>query len=191
LHKKTFKYFTIRRFKTKESNAPTEKEKKKKKFLVIPYIRNLSKKISASLNKNEFSLGFRCVNKLDKFVKAHKDRNKKTECNNVVYKLKCKDYNASYVGQTKRKLKTRIKEHMNNIKLDTPKLSAISEHRIQKNYTFDWENVEILDFESNYNKRLISEMIHINEQQNGINLKTDTDLLNDCYIPIFNRLVDA
>ena len=80
---------------------------------------------------------------------------------------------------------------MNNIKLDTPKLSVISEHRLQENHTFDWENVEILDFEPNNNKRLISEMIHINEQQNGINLKTDTDLLDDCYISIFNRFVDA
>jgi hypothetical protein len=108
----------------------------------------------------------------------------------VVYKLNCKDCNALYVGQTKRKLKTRIKEHIHNIKLETSKLSVISEHRLQQNHSFDWENVKILDFEHNYNKRLISEMIHINEQKNESNLKTDTELSDDCYITIFNRLVD-
>jgi len=43
------------------------------------------------------------------------------------------------------------------------------------NHNFDWNNVKILDFESNYQKRLISEMIHIKSQKNGINLNEDTD----------------
>ena len=67
----------------------------------------------------------------------------------------------------------------------------ISEHRLQQNHSFDWENPKILDYEPNYFKRLISEMIHINEQKNRLNLKTDTELLDDCYSTIFNRLVDA
>jgi hypothetical protein len=74
---------------------------------------------------------------------------------------------------------------------DSSKLSVISEHRLQHNYSFDWGNVKILDFEPNYSKRLISEMIHINEQKNGLNLKTDTELLDDCYSTILNRLVDG
>jgi len=36
--------------------------------------------------------------------------------------------NVSYVGQTKRQLKTRVKEHKSNKKLDPNKLSVISEH---------------------------------------------------------------
>jgi hypothetical protein len=151
----------------------------------------MSERISASLNKNEVMLGFRCLNKLDRFIKVHKDKNIKTEWNNVVYKLNCKDCNASYVGQTKRKLKTRIKEHINNIKLETFKIFVISEHRLQQNHSFDRENVKILDFKPNYYKRLISEMIHINEQKNGLNKKTDTELLDNYYSIIFNRLVDV
>ncbi|XP_039311305.1 uncharacterized protein LOC120359071 [Solenopsis invicta] len=162
----------------------------RKKYLVFPYLKDVSEKISTSLNKDIIRLGFRCLNKLDKFIKAHKDKNIKTECNNVVYKLNCNDCNASYVGQTKRKLKTRIKEHVNNIKLETAKISVISEHRLQQNHSIDWKNVKILDFEPNYHKRLISEMIHINEQKNGLNQKTDTELLDDCYNTILNKLVD-
>ncbi|XP_039312235.1 uncharacterized protein LOC120359297 [Solenopsis invicta] len=162
----------------------------RKKYLVFPYLKDVSEKISTSLNKDIIRLGFRCLNKLDKFIKAHKDKNIKTECNNVVYKLNCNDCNASYVGQTKRKLKTRIKEHVNNIKFETAKISVISEHRLQQNHSINWENVKILDFEPNYHKRLISEMIHINEQKNGLTQKTDTELLDDCYNTILNKLVD-
>jgi len=54
---------------------------------------------------------------------------------------------------------------------------------LHKNHDFDWERVEILDVERNFNKRIVSEMIntHIKCQKNGINLQTDTDSLDRAY----------
>jgi len=45
----------------------------------------------------------------------------------------------------------------------------------------DWENVKILDFESKYHKRLISE-IRIKEQKNGLKLNKNTELLDLFYL---------
>jgi len=39
-----------------------------------------------------------------------------------------------------------------------------------------------MDSESNYNKRLVSEMLHIKEQRNGINLQKDTELLDESFL---------
>jgi len=39
-----------------------------------------------------------------------------------VYKINCRDYDASYVGQMKRQLKTRIKKYKYDIKLEPSKL---------------------------------------------------------------------
>jgi len=44
----------------------------------------------------------------------------------------------------------------------------------------------MLNEEINYNKRLISEMIHIKKNKDKINLKKDIDLLH----PIYNDLFD-
>jgi len=66
---------------------------------------------------------------------------------NVVYKINCKDCDASYVGQTGRQLKTRISEYKNHINRNTFGLPVITEHRLHKNHEFDWERVEILDVE--------------------------------------------
>jgi len=71
---------------------------------------------------------------------------------NVVYKIHCKDCDVSYVGQTKRQIKIRIKEHRNNIKLN----ETCGNHWPYID-TFDWEDIKIMDSESNYNERLISE----------------------------------
>jgi len=45
-----------------------------------------------------------------------------------------------------------------------------------------------MDRESNYFKRIVSEMIHIKEQKAGLNLNSDTDLLNESYFDILNKL---
>jgi len=44
-------------------------------------------------------------------------------------------------------------------------IEIFAQHIYKFNHEFDWDNTQILDFETNYNKRLISEMIHIKEQK--------------------------
>jgi len=133
------------------------------------------------------SCTFKCFNKLGKFIKVHKDPLLTAFRPNVVYKINCQDCEASYVGQTKRMLNTRISEHRNHIKRNSPQTSVITDHRLEFNHEFDWDNVEVLDEEINYNKRLISEMIHIKKQKLGLNLKKDTDLLHPIYHELFDR----
>jgi len=40
---------------------------------------------------------------------------------------------------------------------------------LEKNHTFDWQNVKIMNFETNYFKKLISKMVYIKTQENGLN----------------------
>jgi len=82
--------------------------------------------------------------------------------------------------EANRQLKTRIKEHMNNVRLEPSKHSVITEHILKFNHFFYWEKVKNLDLKPNYNKRLISE-IYIKKQKHDINSQKDTFLT----IPIF------
>jgi len=159
-----------------------------KKFVVFPYIEGISELISSTVDKTKYITGYRVLNSLGRFIKVHKDTNNLLSNNNVVYKISCSDCNASYVGQTKRQLKTRLKEHSNNIKSDTSKHSVITQHILEYSHTFDWNNTKILDTECNFYKRSISEMLHIKEQENGINAQTDTELLDIAYFDILDQL---
>jgi len=60
-------------------------------------IKNLNIKLSYNL-------------KLEEIIKAQKDLPNYSK-KNLVYKISCKNCDAIYVGQTKRKLNTRISEH--------------------------------------------------------------------------------
>jgi len=159
-----------------------------RKIMVLPYVQPLSEFISSNIDKSKAIIGFRCLNKLSRFIKVHKDVDHASLKNNVIYKINCNDCDATYVGQTKRQLRTRIREHKNNIKLDQSKHSVISEHIIKFSHSFDWNDVKVLDRESKFYKRIISEMIYIKEQKSSLNLNSDTELLDESYFDILKEL---
>jgi len=125
---------------------------------------------------------------MDDIIRVHKDHTEHTHKSNIVYKIHCNNCDASYVGQTKRQLKTRTKEYFNNIKLDESRHSVITQYILEFNHSFNWNDIKILDSEPNYNRRLISEMLHIKEQTNEINLKKDTEFLDESYFNLLDTL---
>jgi len=161
---------------------------KQKKYFIVPYIRTISKITATLINKSSFTVGYRCLNKINNIIKVHKDRTEHNCKSNIVYKIHCQNCEASYVGQTKQQLKTRIKEHFNNIKLDETRHSVISQHILNHNHSFNWKDIKILDSEPNYNKRLISKMLHIKKQAHRINLKIDTKYLDESYFNLLDTL---
>lgn len=120
---------------------------------------------------------------LSGIVKLGKDKPKKSEQTEVVYKFDCKGCPMSYIGETKRALSIRLNEH----KLNKNPESVVSLHK-NLNHKFDWDNVQILDKERNYHKRIISEMIHINQCTNTLNKKEDTKNLSLIYSSTIQKL---
>ena len=66
--------------------------------------------------------------------------------------------------------------------------SVVCEHQLEFNHEFDWENTKIVDYVSDYRKRLTSEMIHIKFNKFSINKKEDIFTLNRIYFSLLNRL---
>jgi hypothetical protein len=66
--------------------------------------------------------------------------------------------------------------------------SVITEHRLKYNHDFDWENIKILDNERFLSRRLTFEMLHIQLQNNSLNLQTDTECLHHAYLSLLKRL---
>jgi len=109
-----------------------------RKIVVLPYINKISELIASNIDKfSQFIIGYRVLNNLGRFIRAHKDINILLSNNNVVYKISCTDCNASYVGQTKRQLRTRIKEHVNNSKMTSTKHTVITNHMQKFSHSFD------------------------------------------------------
>ena len=97
---------------------------------------------------------------------------------NVIYTIKCNDCVKKYVGQTGRKLATRIHEHELAIKRHDP-LSLISVHEDQEGHKFDLSRVNIVDQARTRHAREFLEALH--SDANAINKKIDLDT---SYYPI-------
>lgn len=116
----------------------------REKYFIIPYIKSVAEKFFGTAKRLDYKLSFTVAKDLKCFIKNHKDYFKKFSHSSVVYKISCMDCEASYVGQTKRKLSTRINERKNDIKRSSLP-SVISRHRLEENHQFDWRGVEIVD----------------------------------------------
>jgi len=156
-------------------------------WLTVPYIPRHMEKFRR-FNKNDIRVSFHSPNKMGKYIKVQKDICPHTSKSNVLYKISCNNCDASYVGQTGRQLKIRITEYRNHIRHKTSVRSVITEHKLQCNHDFQWDNIKILDEEPCYRKRLISEMFYIKKQKNSLNLQTNTEGLHKAYLPIVNKV---
>ncbi|KYN28332.1 hypothetical protein ALC57_02245 [Trachymyrmex cornetzi] len=130
------------------------RQKDNQKFVLLPYANNITEKLKDVYSKYNLTLTYKPTNTLSKFITTGKDKLNIMEKSHVVYRIDCCDCESSYVGQTKRKLGTRIKEHKADIKKSNG-ISVVSQHRIDCNHDMDWQNVKILDSEPFFYKRAI------------------------------------
>ncbi|CAG9563497.1 unnamed protein product [Danaus chrysippus] len=99
-----------------------------------------------------------------------------------VYKLDC-DCGLSYIGQTKRSIGTRVKEHISDVRNRRASKSAVCEHALDKpSHYIRFDKPQILAREDRYIPRLIREAIEIKKHPNfnredGWNLSNTWDPL--------------
>jgi len=164
----------------------------KKKFVSITYLEgiteNIIKTINKELNNDKFIFGQKPRNKI-KNVFHTKLVDKIENCDNtgVIYKIECNDCEKIYIGETRQKLKNRINQHAYDISKKNGN-TAIAEHANDKKHSINLENVTIIDFEHNNNKRKILESIHIIKNNNTVNYKEDSMNVNKYYKSIINMI---
>jgi len=83
--------------------------------MTIPYICNVSEDVKRII-KNMVDVRYTIPRRLDTIVKKGKDKLDTQQETEIVYRINCKNCDKAYVGQTKRHLATRLKEHKNNIR---------------------------------------------------------------------------
>lgn len=150
------------------------------KFGSIVNIKGLTCKIKKCLSREDVKIAVYNYKTVKRLYSRLKDTIPTMLHSNVIYRIQCEDCSRGYVGQTSQLLKNRISLHKSDINKKN-KRCALTKHSLEQNHKFLFDNVEIIDKERNYNKRIILEMIHINEEEEAINSKSDTQNLSNIY----------
>ena len=86
----------------------------------------------------------------------------------AVYKIKCSDCQASYIGETGRNLKTRLTEHKRETRNGDVN-NHIAEHHRLTNHTIDWDSAQCVTYSTDYFRRLTLESWFTNLEQTPLN----------------------
>ena len=90
-----------------------------------------------------------------------KDKSALEDRTGIIYKVSCAECDSSYIGETGRSLKDRLKEHKRAFRLNNPGLSAVADHAIDTGHKIEWDDVHIIDYETYFWPRKVKEAIWI------------------------------
>ncbi|BHF73279.1 hypothetical protein SprV_0401635900 [Sparganum proliferum] len=109
----------------------------------IPYIKGVSEAVARSLAPLGIGVAHRPDSTIRRQVMRPKDPVPKHEMSAVVYRLQCSCGRCNYVGETGRRLQTRMHEHKLAVRRLDPK-SEVATHAAQMGHTFNFDAVEIV-----------------------------------------------
>ncbi|XP_050524101.1 uncharacterized protein LOC126895864 [Daktulosphaira vitifoliae] len=83
-----------------------------------------------------------------------------------IYKIQCESCNKCYVGQTKRNIGVRFKEHLRNIKNQEVEKSPVAEHLLTHNHSI--KTIKLIKNVNNYKELNIREAIEMFKNKNNL-----------------------
>jgi hypothetical protein len=136
-------------------------------------------------HENQIQLVLYSVRTTNSLFSSLKDIDPIWNRSELIYEIPCSNCSKIYIGQTKQKLMKRIQQHKYDCRYESTKSkTALSEHHFQYDpkHNFDFDNTKILDYESNFQKRNISEMTQIMlKKDQTVNHRTDTNNISHQY----------
>lgn len=104
------------------------------------YVKSISESFALVASKLNSKTAYTIPSTFKEFIWSEKDKLDMMSRQDVVYKISCYDHNSTYVGQTKRKLQTRIAELWVDIN-KTNRLIFCYFQPSHHNREFNWNNI--------------------------------------------------
>ena len=124
-------------------NKQNQEPEIRKTRISLPYKNSTSEMTARLLRPFNIDIAHKPTRKLRSYFTKHKDKTTTVEKRNAIYMIPCRDCPQRYIGQTSKKIETRITVHKNAIKrYDLRSLPAT--HTYDNCHTFNWTHTELL-----------------------------------------------
>ena len=130
--------------------------------VTLPYIGGVTEPISRLIRKTGVAAHAKPHTTIRSILVALKDKDHPQDKCGVVYQLTCQDCEASYIGETERALKQRLKEHLKDS-------STVGHHMGYNKHKVDSQNIRIVDRDSRWFQRGVREAIQIRSRYPALN----------------------
>lgn len=144
------------------------------------FIPNISEKLKPIFYKNNIEMVFNNDNKLHRKLGTPKDKIDNMNKSGI-YKIECGGCSDLYIGQTRRNIRTRYKEHISHIKYNRENKSAVAFHTLNNNHlNIDSMSIELVKQVNHYSDLDAWESIFMKKYENR--------LMNNEQAPISSHL---
>ena len=136
--------------------------------VTIPCVKGTSETIARILQPCSIRVAHKPITTLRQLLTKVKDKDEPNRRQGAVYKIKCCDCQATYIGETGRNLNVRLTEHKRATRNGDIN-NHIAEHHLQTNHRIDWDSAECITYSTNYYQRLNLESWFTSLEQTPLN----------------------
>ena len=174
-------------------NGVVREQNEAQKFVSLPYVSTISKKLKTVFKKAGFTTMFKSGRNLSSILTS---RNKPPLPKNSypgVYRAPC-NCKGNYVGHTGKQVNTRGTQHEKAVFKGNYKDSALSEHTNTCQAGIDWDNLITISAQPQYYRRTIREALEIQREEVGdsghliINQEAGQYVTTDTWRPILKKI---
>ena len=151
-----------------DSNTQTNVNSGPVTTATIPYIRGTSETIARILQPYNIRVAHKPITTLRRLLTNVKDKDKPEDRQGAVYKIKCCDCQATYIGETGRNLSTRLTERKRATRNGDVN-NHIADHHLQTKHQIDWDSATCITYSTDYYQRLTLESWFTNLEQTRLN----------------------
>ena len=137
-------------------------------LVMLPYIEGVSEDVKRVCRKFGMKVVFRSGQSLRSMLTKVKDPLTIEKQAKVVYRVPC-SCGEAYIGETVRRLETRVKEHRDACQKGALEKSALAEHAWMNHHPIKWEEVSVIDRARTAKELLVKEAIHIRLNHPSLN----------------------
>ena len=134
----------------------------------IPYIKGTSETIARILQPYNIRVAHKPITTLRQLLTNVKDKDESSDRRGAVYKIKCCDCQATYIGETGRNLNIRLTDHKRATRNGDIN-NHIAEHHLKTNHKIDWDSAECVTYSTDYYQRITLESWFTNLEHTPLN----------------------
>ena len=142
--------------------SPSRKDREEKddprSHVTIPYIQGVLKAVTRILSNINIQVHMKPFRTLRRIVSHPKDHIPDDDKSSIMYKINCRDCDASYVGETGRAL---MSEHRRAMEKMDFSASALAQNAWEHDHHIDWISTCVLKVESHYRSRILRGNLHL------------------------------
>ena len=136
------KRFVIHASKSKRPSQqkPATVPDDKKGFCILPYVKGTTEPIKRILSNYNIKVALKPHHTIGNLFPKPKDPVPKDQTRGATYSIPCQVCDKSYIGETKRKFSTQLKEHQKEVINKHSHKSAVAERCLHSGHTISWES---------------------------------------------------